>query len=178
MFNMSGGDDFKGSFRELNVVPLIISYEYEPCCSFKIKELLATMQTGSYQKRTDEDLMSIITGITQPKGRIQMSVGKPVNLYLDKIEEKDTINNKLNRLAELIDEEIYRHYKLWPGNYIAFDMMNDCSRYQTFYTPGEKEKFLKYMENEIRGIEGDRKAIEELFLGIYANPLINANRSR
>lgn len=178
MFNMSGGDDFTGSFRELNVVPLIISYEYEPCCSFKIKEHLAVMQTGSYQKKPDEDLMSIITGITQPKGRIQMSVGRPVNLYLDKIEEKDTLNNKLAWLAELIDAEVYSHYKLWPGNYIAFDLMNDGSRYQTFYTPEEKAKFLKYMENEIRGIEGDRKAVEELFLSIYSNPLINANRSR
>ncbi len=91
------------------------------------------MQTGSYQKRPDEDLMSIITGITQPKGRIQMSVGRPVNLYLDKIEEKDTLNNKLTRLAELIDAEVYSHYKLWPGNYIAFDIMNDCDRNQTHF---------------------------------------------
>jgi hypothetical protein len=178
MFNMSGGDNFTDSFRELNVVPLTISYEYEPCCAFKIKEQLTLTQTGSYQKRPDEDLMSIITGITQPKGRIQMSAGRPVNLYLNKIVEEDTLNNKLNRLAELIDAEIYSHYKLWPGNYVAFDILNGCSMYQSFYTPEEKEKFLRYMENEIRGIEGDRKAVEGLFLSIYANPLTNANRYR
>ncbi|MCX6335219.1 MAG: glycerol acyltransferase [Bacteroidia bacterium] len=177
MFNMSGGDDFVKSFRELNIVPLVISYEYEPCCAFKVKELLATMQTGSYQKRPDEDLMSIITGITQQKGRIQMSVGRPVDLYLDKINEKDTLNNKLTRLAELIDGEVYSHYKLWPGNYIAYDLMHDCTDHRSFYSPEEKSKFLAYMENEIRGLEGDRKAIEKLFLGIYANPLINKNRS-
>jgi hypothetical protein len=175
MINMSGGDNFIDSYRELNVVPLVISYEYEPCCTFKIKEMLITMQTGSYQKRPEEDLLSIITGITQPKGRIQMSIGKPVNLYLDQADEKDTLNNKLIRLAELIDAEVYRHYKLWPNNYIAFDMLNNNQEYISLYTPEEKGKFLKYMENEIRGLAGERKIIEELFLEIYANPLINVN---
>jgi hypothetical protein len=176
MFNMSAGENFVASFMELNVVPLVISYEYEPCCGFKIRELLATMQTGSYQKRPDEDLVSIITGITQPKGRIQLSVGRPVNSYIKQIDEKDTLNNKLSRLAEMIDAEIYRHYKLWPNNYIAFDLLHKSQEYSTFYTSDEKEKFLKYMENEIRGLAAERKIVEELFLKLYANPLINANR--
>jgi hypothetical protein len=175
MFNMSGGIDFAGSFRELNIVPLAISYEYEPCCAAKIKELLSIKLTGSYLKRPEEDLMSIITGITQPKGRIRISVTRPLSEYIDKVEENDTLNNKLTRLAELIDAEIYLHYKLWPGNYIAYDLMNDGDKYRTFYNSEEKNKFLRYMENEIRGIVGDRKSIEELFLGIYSNPLINAN---
>ncbi len=177
MLNMSGVNSFTDSFRELNIAPLAISYEYEPCCAFKIRELMVTKQTGSYQKRPDEDLISIITGITQSKGRIHLAVTRPVNDYIDEIDEKDTLNNKLQRLSELIDKELYKHYMLWPGNYVAFDVMNATDRFSSFYTDEEKNKFLKYMENEIRGIEGDRKAIEELFLGIYANPLINANRS-
>jgi hypothetical protein len=176
MFNMSAGDNFIDSFMELNVVPLVISYEYEPCSGLKIRELLATMQTGSYQKRPDEDLVSIITGITQPKGRIQLSVGRPVNSFIQQIDEKDTLNNKLSRLAEMIDAEIYRHYKLWPNNYIAFDLLHKSQDYSTFYTTDEKEKFLRYMENEIRGLAAERKIVEELFLKLYANPLINANR--
>jgi hypothetical protein len=178
MFNMSGSDDFTGSFGELNIVPLVISYEYEPCCVFKIKELLATMQNGTYQKRPDEDLMSIITGITQYKGRVNLSVGRPANLYLDMIDRKDTLNNKLTKLAELIDAEVYSNYRLWPGNYVAYDFKNNCTEHDSFYTSEEKEKFLLYMENEIKGIEGDRRVIEELFLSIYANPVINAGRFR
>jgi len=177
MLNMSGEHDFAESFRELNIAPLAISYEYEPCCASKIKELLITKQSGSYQKRSDEDLISIITGITQPKGRIHLSVTRPVSEYIDRIEEKDTLNNKLLHIAELMDEEIYSHYRLWPGNYIAYDMMNDTDRFSSFYTAEEKIRFLEYMENEIRRIEGDRKTIEELFFGIYSNPLINADRS-
>jgi len=177
MLNMSGSDDFAGSFRELNIVPLIISYEYEPCCAFKVKELYITMKEGSYQKRPDEDLMSIVTGITQPKGRIRLSAGKPVNMYLDQIDETDTLNNKLAKLAELMDREVYTNYKLWPGNYIAYDLKHNCADHTSFYNSAEKDTFLRYMENEIKGIEGDRKTIEDIFLGIYANPVINAKRT-
>jgi hypothetical protein len=178
MFNMSGHDNFKDSFQELNIVPLVISYEYEPCCAFKIKELLAISLHGTYQKKPDEDFQSIITGIISPKGRIHVSIGKPVNHYLDKIDEKDTINDKINSMAEMMDSEVYRHYKLWPSNYIAYDMAHDSHEYDGFYTSNEKDEFLKYKENEIRGIEGNSKAIEELFLGIYENPLINLKRTR
>jgi hypothetical protein len=176
MFNMSSEGSFTDSFRELNIVPLVISYEYEPCCASKIKELLAISQNGSYTKKPEEDLMSIITGITQPKGRIQMSIGKPVNQYLDQVNESDSLNDKINKLAELIDAEVYRHYKLWPNNYIAHDLLNSSNEYNNFYTGNEKNTFLAYMEKEIRGLAGERRIIEELFLNIYANPLINHNR--
>lgn len=173
MFNMSGGNDFKAAFRELNIVPLVISYEFEPCCAFKIRETYVTKQTGSYQKKSDEDIVSIVTGIMQPKGRIAMTVGRPLNTFLDTIDDNDNMNTKLNKMAALIDAEVYRNYRLWPGNYIAFDMLKKTADHSGFYTESDKEKFLNYMENEIRGIEGDREIIKRLFLDIYANPLIN-----
>jgi hypothetical protein len=176
MFNMSSQRGFTDSFRELNIVPLVISYEYEPCCSFKVKELLDTTLHGVYQKKPGEDLKSIITGLTQPKGRIHMSVGKPVNNFAEMPVEKDTLNNKLIKLAAMIDDEVYSHYRLWPNNYIACDLLNKNEKYLGFYSSAEKQEFLKYMEDETGTIEGDRKIIEELFLKIYANPLVNADR--
>jgi hypothetical protein len=176
MFNMCGNGNFTDSFRELNIVPLVISYEYEPCCTFKVKELAERTHKGTYQKSPDEDLRSIIAGITQPKGRIHVSIGKPAGLFLDNLDQNDSINNRINKLAEMIDAEVYRHYRLWPNNYIALDLLNDRQEYLEFYTTGEKDDFLKYMENEIRGVAGDRKTLEELFLKIYANPLINSER--
>jgi hypothetical protein len=178
MLNMSSQGSFTDAFRELNIVPLVISYEYEPCCSFKVKELLETSINGSYQKKPGEDLKSIITGLTQPKGRIHMSIATPVNNFPEMPDEKDTLNNKITRLAGMIDNEVYSHYKLWPNNYIAFDMLNNNQKYQSYYTSDEKQGFLKYMEDEIGSIEGDRKKIEELFLGIYSNPLVNAERQK
>jgi hypothetical protein len=176
MLNMSSQGDFTDSFRELNIVPLVISYEYEPCCSFKVKELLESSLHGMYQKKPGEDLKSIITGLTQPKGRIHMSVGKPINNLAEMPDEKDTLNNKINRLAGMIDDDVYSHYRLWPNNYIACDLLNKSEKYRSFYSSDEKQEFLKYMEDETGMIEGDKKTIEELFLRIYANPLVNADR--
>ena len=175
MFNMSGIGNFTDSLQELNIVPLVISYEYEPCCEFKVKELLETTLHGTYQKRPDEDLQSIIAGITQPKGRIHLSIGKPVNQFLNKLEENDSINNKVTKLAEMIDAEMYRRYKLWPNNYIACDLLIGRHDYNGFYTAIEKEDFLIYMENKLRGLAEERKTSKELLLKIYANPLINTN---
>jgi hypothetical protein len=178
MLNMSSQNNFNDSFRELNIVPLAISYEYEPCCSFKVKELLETSLNGTYQKKQGEDLKSIITGLTQPKGRIHMSVCKPVNDFAEMPDEKDTLNNKITRLAGMIDDEVHSHYRLWPNNYIAFDLLNKDEKYKSFYSSAEKLEFLQYMEDETGMIEGDKKTIEELFLNIYSNPLVNAHRHR
>jgi hypothetical protein len=178
MLNMSSQKNFTDSFRELNIVPLVISYEYEPCCSFKVKELLETSLNGVYQKKPGEDLKSIITGLTQPKGRIHMSVAKPVNSFAEMPEEKDTLNNKLTRLAGMIDDEVYSHYRLWPNNYIACDLLFMSDKYHSYYSSSEKQEFLKYMEEETGLIEGDKKTIEQLFLKIYANPVVNAYRIR
>jgi hypothetical protein len=174
MLNMSGIGGMADSFRELNIVPVTISYEYEPCCAFKVKEILTTSLKGTYQKEPNEDLISIITGLTQPKGRIHIAIGAPVNNSLLELENEGSINLKINRLANLIDSEIYRNYKLRPNNYIAFDCLNDSHLFENNYNADDKEEFFEYMENEIRGLAGERRTIEEIFLTIYANPLINA----
>ena len=105
-----------------------------------------------------------------------MSVGKPVGHLLKEVDPDDTLNNKINRLTELIDAEVYRHYKLWPYNYIACDMLSNSVEYRDHYTDHEKKLFQQTMENEIRGLAGEREMKEEFFLKIYANPLINLNR--
>jgi hypothetical protein len=178
MFNMSSHGDFSASFSELHIVPLVISYEYEPCCSFKVRELYETSIQGSYQKKTGEDLKSIITGLTQQKGRIHMSVGRPVNSFSEMPDENDKLNNKISRLAGMIDDEVYSHYRLWPNNYIACDILTNNQKYSSCYSPVEKQEFLKYMEVETSILEGDRTIIEEIFLKIYANPVLNANLNK
>ncbi len=173
MFNMSSQGSLEDSFGELNIMPLSISYEYEPCCAFKINEVLTTLRTGTYVKEPGEDLKSIITGITRQKGRVHMTIGKPLNESLFLLGNERTLNGKITLLANIIDKEIYKNYRLWPGNYIALDLINNSDGQTAYYTAGEKESFLDYMEKEIRGIAADRKGAEEMFLKIYANPLIN-----
>jgi hypothetical protein len=177
MFKMSSEDDFYTSFHELNIVPLAVSYEYEPCCALKIKELMLS-QEGSYQKKPDEDLMSIIRGIMQPKGRIHLSIGKPLNQYLKMADNEDTLNKKLIYLTDRIDAEIYLHYKCWPNNYIAYDILSSTREYETFHTKAEEEQFREYRESELKDLEKNGNTARELFLKMYANPVINLNRSK
>jgi hypothetical protein len=172
MFNMSGNSDPLESFQELNIVPLTVSYEYEPCCFFKIKELAISL-TGAYIKAPDEDFISILTGITGQKGRIHMSVGKPLNHYLGELNPEDTLNNKINKLASWIDAEIYKHFKCWPSNYIAFDLLHQSEEYAGCYSSNEKDSFLEYMESQLKGFTDKRNTAKDLFLRIYANPVNN-----
>jgi hypothetical protein len=176
MFNISGSSDFEEAFGELNIVPLCISYEYEPCCSFKVIELMATSNHIPYQKKPGEDLQSIVTGITQQKGRIHFAVCTPLNNLLQNIREIQGYNDKINRLTLMIDEEIYRHYHLWPNNYIAFDLLNNVQTYSHLYSPEEKRDFTEYMEKELSVFSGDITQQKKLLLKIYANPVVNKNR--
>jgi len=173
MLNMSGSNNFTENFKELNLVPVTISYEYEPCDVMKVKELYAS-QNSTYIKTQDEDLHSVITGITQQKGRIHMSVGKPVCDVLSGIEGKPN-NIRFAELRGIIDRQISENYKLWKTNYIAYDLLNSDNKYTNFYSPGEKEAFKAYMSKQLIDIKNDKKVIEQMFLNMYANPVVNKN---
>jgi hypothetical protein len=174
MFNITCENDFYSSFRELNIVPLSISYEFEPCCSGKIREISSLARGIPYQKGPNEDLMSIVTGITQPKGRIHLAACTPVNEMLESIEETLSVNDKINKLAGLIDSTIYNNFKLWPNNYIAFDLLNDSTSFCNRYNQDDKDRFNLYLENELSHFHGDKTDQRTILLKIYANPVINA----
>jgi len=174
MFNISGTCNFRESFEELNIVPLAVSYEYEPCCAFKIKELLAAAKGIPYQKGPQEDLMSIITGITQQKGCIHLAAGTPVNQLIPQTDGLQNINDKINKLAALIDSSIYDHFRLWPANYISFDMLSHGKKFARHYSAIEVEEFKSHMEKELSIFTGDTTLHKDLLLKIYANPVINS----
>jgi hypothetical protein len=174
MFNISGTSDFRRSFEELNIVPLAVSYEYEPCGAFKVRELMALAKGIPYQKEVQEDLMSIITGITQQKGRIHLAACTPLNQLLSETEGYQSINDKINKLASLIDASIYKNYRLWPTNFIAFDLLRHGKEFLRHYTPAEVDEFNAYVSKELSIFPGDTSQQKELLLKIYANPVINA----
>lgn len=174
MFNISGVRNFMESFKELNIVPISVSYEFEPCCAMKIKETSIKLQGLPYHKKPSEDITSIITGIMQRKGRVHFSICKPLNLMMEDIESIRTNNEKINSLTTLIDREIYINYKLWPNNYIAYDILYNTKKYSGCYTKTDKKKFLDYMEQELKSLDIDEAFKRELLLKIYSNPVVNA----
>ncbi|MBL0330288.1 MAG: acyltransferase [Bacteroidetes bacterium] len=171
MLNMSGGKNFTESIRQLNIVPLSISYEYEPCDDLKVQELYLSSLHSKYVKAPGEDLNSILTGILQPKGRIHMSVGKPIHAELAEIEKISNENDKIKHLVNCIDEQLSANYKVWPVNYIACDIANESSEFSSHYTEKEKNDFIHYIKQKISKLKGEEQSLFNLFINMYANPV-------
>lgn len=173
MLNMSGGKDFKKNFAGLNIVPLTISFEYEPCDALKVQELYLSSLHTKYVKAPGEDLNSILTGIKQPKGRIHVAFGKPIGEELSEIDKAPNENEKIKLLVNHIDKQIYHNYKLNPVNYIAYDLLNENAVFENSYTAKDKAEFLAYMDSKIESLKGEPEVLKQLFISLYANPVIN-----
>ena len=173
MFCMSRPSDPVNALDELNIVPIAISYQIEPCDILKTRELYLTRKTDKYIKQQGEDLNSILTGITQQKGIVNLSFCKPITK--EELEFDHKIPNEFYKnIASLIDKRIYKHYKLYNNNYIAHDLLSGKNTYSDHYKSEEKEAFIKRCDYMLSNIEGNKDTLMSIFLGIYANPVRNA----
>lgn len=174
MLDMSGTADFTTNFEELNIVPLSISYEYEPCDILKARERLIS-RTQKYVKGSREDLISIMTGIEQQKGNIHLNIGSP--LTHDEIEAASCCNknDRYQAIRHAVDVRIIEGYKLWKTNYIGFDMVNHTFKYRDKYTPEDVAQFTDYVEHQLDKVEQSlcRADLRDIFLRIYANPVVS-----
>lgn len=172
MFSISSDKKFIDNMSELNITPIVSSYEYEPCDFLKAQELYIS-QYQPYVKETGEDLNSILKGIIQPKGGIYIYAAPTITIeelkYCDSFEK----NEKFAKLAQIIDQRVFAHYKLWKTNYIAYDMVEKCNKYAQKYTSDEKKAFEDYMNDGLKSLVGEADELRNIFLNIYANPVRN-----
>lgn len=170
MFSISSPKPFVENMGELNITPVSISYEFEPCDLMKVQELCIA-QYQQYIKEPGEDLRSILQGVTQFKGRVHLSVTPTITR--EELEEcdKQEKNMKFSCLAAIIDQRIHGQYKIWNNSYIAYDLLNDTQQYSDRYTSEEKEAFVSYMERGLKGLRGEEDELRTLFLKIYASPV-------
>ena len=174
MFDMSGSGDFVKDFNELSIMPASISYEYEPCDILKAIELYITRRQ-KYVKAQGEDLNSILTGIMQPKGRIHIQFNEPLTEEEVNAAAELDKNERFKALGIAMDRKIIANYKLWPNNYIAYDMLNGEGRFADEYTAEEKVAFEGYLNaimQKVDKMEVDKAELKEILLGIYANPVV------
>lgn len=169
------GDNAKQVLMDLNIVPVVVSYEYEPCDAQKVQELYHS-KAGSYKKAPGEDLNSILSGIKGYKGQVHMAFGTPLNKKLSTL---NTIENDANGLFDQVikelDTQVYQNFELWPNNYIAVDILAGRNKYlNKNYTKKQKDNFVKYIANKISDLDGDIQELENLFLKLYAMPVNNA----
>ncbi len=173
MMNISGIQSFHDNFRELNLTPLSISYEYDPCDNLKTQELYLSSLHSNYKKASGEDLNSILTGVTQSKGRIHLAVGDTFDKELDQIGVGINENEKFRMLTSMIDKQIYKNYKIWPVNFIAADLLDKSEKFNQHYTKTERDNFVSYIDKSVSKLEGERDSLEQLLVKLYANPLFN-----
>lgn len=161
-------------FKKLRIVPVSISYEYDPTDALKIPRLVAEEKQETYIKEKDEDFNNLISGILGQKKRIHIHIGDVLDSELDFIGTQiDGTNKQIQALAQTIDASIITGYKLWPTNYIAYDILYKTNKYAAFYTEKEKQLFARRLDIKI----DETNPVElEGFLAMYANPVINKKK--
>ena len=176
MIGMARGDQAVIPFlKDLNIRPVAISYEFDPTDILKVPELIAKSEDIVYVKSNNEDFNSILRGALGYKKRVHIATGKLDGSVFDEIDSRDlSDNDKLQELAKYIDKEIYRIYKLWPSNYIAYDLYHGTNTYSYTYTEKDKRAFERRLE---RRVDAASEIARESFLLMYANPVINKLKS-
>ncbi len=167
-----------GDLKELNIVPLTISYEYDPCDYLKAQEFQQKRDDPSFKKSRQDDLDNMKTGIFGYKGRVVYRLAAPVNTWIDELSNLPK-TEYYKALGERMDREIHRGYELFPCNYIALDELNGNQANSSHYTVADKQHFEDYLSGQLAKIQlpnKDEAFLRERILTMYANPLVNHNR--
>ena len=167
----SDEEELMNYFKKIKIVPVSISYEYDPTDALKMPQLLAEANQETYIKEKNEDFITLMSGIMGPKRRIHIHVGDILNQQLEDIKyEFDNSNKQIQALAQVIDDSILSTYKLWPTNYIAYDIVNQTNTYCHLYSENEKSLFERRLEMRI---DHNNPLALQGFLAMYANPVVN-----
>ena len=161
-------------FKKIKVVPVSISYEYDPTDALKMPQLKAEANNEIYIKEKNEDFMTLLSGIMGQKKRIHIHVGDVLDAELDAIQtEFDNSNKQIQAVAQAIDDSILTTYKLWPTNYIAYDLLHGTTTYAMQYTDIEKAVFERRLEKRI---DAQSEFEVQGILAMYANPVVNKRK--
>ena len=158
-------------FKAIKIVPVSISYEYDPTDALKMPQLMAEANNEVYKKTSNEDFNNILGGILGQKKRIHIHVGDILDKELDAIAlETSNANKQIQAITKCIDDAILKSYTLWPTNFIAYDLLYKQNRFSKFYTDQEKSLFERRLEMRI---DSKNDQMKDSFLAMYANPVVN-----
>jgi hypothetical protein len=182
MLNMSGKNNFINNLKQLNICPLAISYEYDPCDFLKAKELQQRRDNANFQKLPTDDLQSMITGVEGYKGKVVYRLSGEINPKLDAISEQNlNINEQISAVAQLIDNQIFLNYEIYSVNKIAYDLLTEGKCFENDYTLTQKLDFERYIQLQVQKIEVENKDNDFLYktiLEMYSNPVKNFLHSK
>lgn len=179
MLALEGGGSTIDNLKSINIVPVSISYEYDPNDYLKATEFLLRRLDPDFKKSQHDDLLSMETGLLQPKGHVHFELGKCIDSELESLSPGIEKNELLKRICGLIDCNIHLGYKIYPINYIAYDRLHKTSRFDDRYTQAQADDFLEYIEKQLDKVrlhdvsELDREYMREMMFVMYSNPLKN-----
>ncbi len=158
-------------FKNLRIVPISISYEYDPTDALKMPQIMADIKQEIYVKEKNEDFITLMSGMIGQKKGIHIHINKPLDEEISSISKmEDNSNKQIQLLANLIDDKILTNYKLWPTNYAAYDMIHQTNIFNHKYSEKEIQLFERRMELRINTND---LVMKHSFLSMYANPVIN-----
>lgn len=172
MITLGNDKNLMETIRRMKITPVTVSYEFEPCDKLKAREL-AISEHSVYHKQPGEDFNSIKQGIFGQKGRMSLTIGKPIVRELDDIPEELSNNDKINEVCKLIDKQIYTNYTLYSTNYIAHDLLHQDEAYREHYSDTEKTPFEQYLQQNSQIPDVPEEKMRENLLKIYATPVDN-----
>ena len=168
-----------GALQELNIVPLTISYEFDPCDYLKAQEMQQKRDNPTFKKSKQDDLDNMKTGIFGYKGRVHYHCAAPANTWMDELADLPK-TEYFKAISQRMDRELHRNYRLYPCNYIACDELNGNQVNAAHYTAADKQCFEKYLAGQLAKItipNKDEAFLRERMLTMYANPLRNKVKS-
>lgn len=179
MLALEGGGTVVENLKQLNLVPVSITYEYDPNDHLKAREFLLRKLDPDFKKSQHDDLLSMETGLLQPKGHVHFELGRCINDELDTLSSETDKIEVVKKVCALIDCNIHSGYKIYPINYVAYDRLHDTHRFEQHYTSAQANDFMDYVERQLDKVRLenvsalDRDFMRRMMLVMYSNPLCN-----
>lgn len=176
MMSMGGEGSIVERLMQLHIVPMTISYEYDPCDYLKAAEFQLKRDNPDWKKGPQDDIISMQTGIMGYKGHVHYHCSPCIDEYLQTLDSEMPKNELYATIVRHIDREIHRHYRLFPNNYIAHDLLTGKDEQTAHYQPADKVNFERYLSEQLEKItvpQPDIAFLRERILTMYANPLRN-----
>ncbi|MDR1746029.1 MAG: 1-acyl-sn-glycerol-3-phosphate acyltransferase [Tannerella sp.] len=181
MLSMGGENDARTNLTTLNIVPVAISYEFDPCDYLKAQEFQMKRDNPDFVKSQRDDLLNMEVGVLQNKGRVHFTICRPINPAIEKIDPEMDKNELFSAIASVIDREIYANYRFYPCNYVAYDMLYQTMRFRDTYDLRDKKLFESYLQQQLNKIDipdKDEAYLRARMLEMYSNPLKNNLENR
>lgn len=176
MLAMGGDGDFIDRLMQMHIVPTALSYEYDPCDYLKAKEFQQKRDIEGFKKSSNDDLINMQVGILGYKGEVHFQVAPCLNEELAKLDRTLPKTELVGHVSSMIDKQIHRNYRIYSGNYVAYDLLKGGQKFATHYTEQEQQTFETYVQGQLDKIDLPKKDVpylREKLLQMYANPLIN-----